>query len=102
MAEREGSLENMGVNSTFWQGKRVLLTGHTDFKGGWLSPLWLQAMGAEVHGYALKPPTEQNLFTIARVEEGMASSTIDDIRNLENLKSAMQSAQPEVVFHLAA
>lgn len=89
------------MNAIFWQGKRVFLTGHTGFKGGWLS-LWLQTMGAEVHGYALEPPTETNLFTTARVEEGMADSIIDDIRNFENLKASMQSVQPEVVFHLAA
>jgi CDP-glucose 4,6-dehydratase len=94
-------LEDMGINVNFWQGKRVFLTGHTGFKGGWLS-LWLQAMGAEVFGYALEPPTEINLFTAARVEEGMAGSFIDDIRNPGELKAAMQSAQPEVVLHLAA
>ena len=91
----------MEVNTDFWRGKRVFLTGHTGFKGGWLS-LWLQAMGAEVHGYALNPPTEPNLFTVAEVGKGMASSTIADIRDADKLRAAMQIAAPEIVFHLAA
>lgn len=89
------------MNPDFWSGKRVFLTGHTGFKGGWLS-LWLQAMGAEVHGYALNPPTDTNLFTVAKVEKGMVSSVIADIRDANHLKQAMQSASPEIVFHLAA
>lgn len=89
------------MNAGFWRGKRVFLTGHTGFKGGWLS-LWLQAMGAEVYGYALNPPTETNLFTVAEVAKGMASSVIADIRDADQLRSAMCSANPEIVFHLAA
>jgi CDP-glucose 4,6-dehydratase len=94
-------MENVGVNPDFWRSRRVLLTGHTGFKGGWLS-LWLQSMGAEVHGYALTPPTEPNLFTEALVGDGMASSTIADIRDVERLTVAFQAVRPEVVFHLAA
>lgn len=89
------------MNSDFWCGKRVFLTGHTGFKGGWLS-LWLQSMGAEVHGYSLNPPTETNLFSVADVGKGMKSSVIADIRDADKLRSAMQAAQPEIVFHLAA
>lgn len=89
------------MNSDFWRDKRVFLTGHTGFKGGWLS-LWLQSLGAQVYGYALKPPTETNLFTVAEVEKGMSSSVIADIREGERLKKAMQLADPEIVFHLAA
>ena len=89
------------MNSDFWQGKRVFLTGHTGFKGGWLS-LWLQAMGAEVHGYALSPPTQTNLFAEAEVELGMASSVIADIREADKLKRSVQAAKPEIIFHLAA
>lgn len=70
-------MEGMEVNSIFWRGKRVFLTGHTGFKGGGLS-LWLQSMGAEVYGYALRPPTETNLFEVAEVAKGMASSVIAD------------------------
>jgi CDP-glucose 4,6-dehydratase len=91
----------MGVSNHFWRGKRVFLTGHTGFKGGWLS-LWLQNIGAEVHGYALNPPTEPNFFTVAKVGKGMAGSTIADLRDAEALRAAMQNARPEVVFHLAA
>ena len=89
------------MNPSFWLGKRVFLTGHTGFKGGWLS-LWLQSMGSEVHGYALNPPTGTNLFTLAAVGKGMVSSVIADIRDLEKLSRAMKAAQPEIVFHLAA
>jgi CDP-glucose 4,6-dehydratase len=91
----------MEMNCNFWQGKRVFLTGHTGFKGGWLS-LWLQAMGAEVYGYSLNPPTEQNLFTTAEIGKGMKNSTIADIRDASALMREMQAARPEIVFHLAA
>lgn len=94
-------MEDVEVNPDFWHGKRVFLTGHTGFKGGWLS-LWLQSMGAEVHGYALNPPTEINLFAVAEVGKGMASSVIADIREADKLSQAMQLAKPEIVFHLAA
>jgi CDP-glucose 4,6-dehydratase len=94
-------MESVEVSSAFWRGKRIFLTGHTGFKGGWLS-LWLQSMGAEVHGYALNPPTETNLFTVAEVGKGMASSIIADIRDGEKLRQAMLAAQPDIVFHLAA
>ena len=94
-------MESLEVNSNFWRGRRVFLTGHTGFKGGWLS-LWLQSMGAEVHGYALNPPTSTNLFEVAEVGRGMTSSVIADIRDADRLREAMQRANPEVVFHLAA
>jgi CDP-glucose 4,6-dehydratase len=94
-------MEGMEVNSAFWHGKRVFLTGHTGFKGGWLA-LWLQSMGAEVHGYALNPPTKTNLFEGAGVGKGMASSVIADIREADMLSQAMQRAKPEIIFHLAA
>lgn len=94
-------MEGMEVNPDFWRGKSVFLTGHTGFKGGWLS-LWLQSMGAEVHGYALNPPTEPNLFAVAEVNKEMASSVIADIRDADRLCRAMQEARPEIIFHLAA
>lgn len=90
----------MRVNPDFWRGRRVLLTGHTGFKGSWLS-LWLQQMGALVHGLALAPDTTPALFTEARVGEGM-SSQIGDIRELAVVRSAFEQARPEVVLHLAA
>lgn len=101
MGKRQGSVEGVEVNPDFWRGKRIFLTGHTGFKGGWLS-LWLQSMGAEVHGYALAPPTTPNFFTVASVGEGMAGGEIADIRDAGRLCRAMQAAHPEIVFHLAA
>lgn len=87
--------------SDFWQGKKVFLTGHTGFKGGWLS-LWLQNMGAQVHGYALQPPTTPNLFNVAKVSKSLTSSVIADIRDASSLEKAMLSVQPDIVLHLAA
>jgi CDP-glucose 4,6-dehydratase len=84
----------------FWRGKRVLITGHTGFKGAWLS-LWLQAKGAEVVGYALPPPTTPSLFESANVAQGM-TSIMGDVRDLESISREILSHRPEVVFHLAA
>lgn len=89
------------MNPEFWRGKRVFLTGHTGFKGGWLA-LWLTDMGAEVHGYALPPPTEPSLFSVANLQDRLACSTIADIRAADSLTQAMQAARPDIVFHLAA
>lgn len=88
------------MNAAFWRGRKVFLTGHTGFNGGWLS-LWLQLMGAEVTGYALSPPTRPSLFESAAVAEGMIS-IIGDLRDLECLRKSMQAAQPEIVIHMAA
>lgn len=89
------------MNREFWHGKRVFLTGHTGFKGGWLA-LWLTDMGAEVHGYALTPPTEPNFFTVANLQGRLARSTIADIRDATALAQAVQAAKPDIVLHLAA
>jgi CDP-glucose 4,6-dehydratase len=93
-------MEGVAVNPEFWRGKRVLLTGHTGFKGSWMS-LWLQSMGAQVVGYALAPPTNPSLFDIADVAKGM-TSIIGDIRDLEKLTSVFAAHSPEVVIHMAA
>lgn len=91
----------MVLNHSFWRGKRIFLTGHTGFKGGWLA-LWLSEMGAEVHGYALAPPTDPSFFIVTGLSERLASSTIADIRDAAALSAAMNAAAPEVVLHLAA
>lgn len=83
-----------------WEGKRVFLTGHTGFKGSWLS-LWLESLGAKVTGYALNPPTQPSLFNETRIADGMRS-IVADIRDVTALQEAMKSAQPEIVFHMAA
>lgn len=88
------------MNTTFWQGRRVFLTGHTGFKGSWLS-LWLQRLGAEVTGYALPPQTIPDMFTLAGIAAGM-ESIIADIRDLETLQSALSNSRAEIVIHMAA
>jgi CDP-glucose 4,6-dehydratase len=89
------------IDSTFWRRRRVLVTGHTGFKGAWLS-LWLQSLGAQVTGIAPGPPTEPSLYGLARVGEGMAGELPGDIRDGEAVAEAIRSSGPEVVFHLAA
>lgn len=104
MGQRLGSLACLEMtlpDPQFWRGRRVLLTGHTGFKGSWLS-LWLHRMGAKVHGLSLAPATDPSLFEVARVETALASSTIGDISDFQTVSATMQSAQPEVVLHLAA
>lgn len=88
------------MNPDFWRGKRVLLTGHTGFKGSWLS-LWLQAMGAELKGLALDPPTTPSLFVEANVAQGMVSQ-IGDIRDYDTVLKAVSEFKPEIVIHMAA
>jgi len=89
------------MHSGFWNNKSVFLTGHTGFKGGWIAH-WLTELGAHVHGYALAPPTELNFFTATRLQERIASSTIDDIRDLEKLSTAIKQAKPDILIHMAA
>jgi CDP-glucose 4,6-dehydratase len=98
-------MENMGrlkgiVNPSFWKGKKVFITGHTGFKGSWLS-LWLQDMGAVVKGYALAPNTNPNLFTQANVAQNM-DSEIGDITDLNHITDSMMAFNPEVLIHMAA
>lgn len=94
------------LDSRFWQGRRVLLTGHTGFKGSWLA-LWLRRLGAQVLGIALPPDTEPSLYQQLALEQtqglpGALQSSLLDLRELEPLAAAVQAFQPEVAFHLAA
>ena len=98
-------MENMGglkgkVKPTFWKNKKVFITGHTGFKGSWLS-LWLQEMGAVVKGYSLEPNTIPNLFTQANVGSNM-DSEIGDITDLNHITESMKTFNPEVLIHMAA
>jgi CDP-glucose 4,6-dehydratase len=88
------------MTSDFWRGRRVLVTGHTGFKGSWLS-IWLDMLGAQVFGYALDPPTQPSLHERAGLAERM-QSTIGDIRDLPALSAAIGEARPEIVIHMAA
>lgn len=88
------------MNIDFWKGKRVLITGHTGFKGSWLS-LWLQTLSAELTGYALEPPTNPSLFETARVGDGMFS-VIGDLADLSDLRMTVAERRPEIVIHMAA
>ena len=98
------SMENMGglkmFDLNFYRGKKVLVTGHTGFKGAWLCKM-LTNVGADVTGYALVPPTTPSLFEIAEIEKDI-NSIIGDIRDLSSLKSVFNRVQPEIVLHLAA
>ena len=88
------------MDLSFYKGKKVLVTGHTGFKGTWLCRILINA-GAQVTGYSLNPPTEPNLFSMADVENRM-NSVIGDIRDLDHLKKVFEQTQPEIVLHLAA
>ena len=88
------------LNRSFWSDCRVFVTGHTGFKGSWLS-LWLEALGAKVTGYALDPPTQPNLFELAGVAGGLHSIRAD-VRDFSSLKAALSAANPRVVIHMAA
>lgn len=105
MGKRTGTVEGLGglmkwLDLEFYRGKRVFLTGHTGFKGTWMSRVLIDA-GAVVTGYSLEPPTEPNVFKLSGVEPQM-TSVIGDVRDAAHLKQAFEAAQPEIVLHLAA
>lgn len=91
----------MNPSRGFWRGRRVLLTGHTGFKGGWLA-LWLARLGAHVTGVALAPNTSPSLFEVANVSAALAANYFVDVRNAGALTEVMHASRPEVVLHLAA
>jgi CDP-glucose 4,6-dehydratase len=90
----------MLVKTSAWKGRRVLVTGHTGFKGGWLS-LWLHQLGAEVTGFSLPAPTDPSLFEQTRLAE-LVNHVEGDVRDMDAVEAAVNAARPEVVFHLAA
>ncbi|MES2049024.1 MAG: CDP-glucose 4,6-dehydratase [Pseudomonadota bacterium] len=100
MANLVNPVERPSPDPTFWRGRRVLLTGHTGFKGAWLA-LWLKRMGAQVTALALAPDSAPNLFEIAGIDQ-MLESQIGDIRDFALVKQAVNKCQPEIVMHLAA
>ena len=93
--------EARNPDARFWRSRRVLVTGHTGFKGSWLA-CWLSQLGAEVHGLALEPPTEPNLFDLARVGASLASDSRVDLRDAGAVTECVSRITPEIVFHLAA
>jgi CDP-glucose 4,6-dehydratase len=95
-------VESLGViEPEFWRGRRVLLTGHTGFKGGWLA-LWLQSLGSRVHGISLAVPTRPSLYEVAQVGREMAGEAEVDIRDAVALEAAVRQCDPEIIIHLAA
>ena len=88
------------MNISFYKDKKVLITGHTGFKGSWMCKVLINA-GANVTGYSLEAPTNPSLFEMCHIEEYM-NSIIGDIRDLENMKKVFEEVQPEIVIHMAA
>ena len=93
-------MEDLALSLSFWRGKRVLITGHTGFKGAWLS-IWLQRLDANVAGYALPAATEPSLFELAHVARNIQSET-GDVRDLERLKQVVAGFHPDIIIHMAA
>lgn len=100
MGDEKRSMEDLGMNAEFWRNKNVLITGHTGFKGSWLS-LWLQELHANVIGLSLEPPSTPNLFSAADVASNMIS-IIGDVRDFHLVKTALANHQPEIIIHMAA
>jgi len=94
-------MRQLMINREFWKGRRVFLTGHTGFKGAWLT-MWLHHLGAQVAGYALKAPTTPSLYELCSVSSLIETEHHADVRDLECLNKAVQEFQPEIIFHLAA
>ncbi|MHB1957012.1 MAG: GDP-mannose 4,6-dehydratase, partial [Sulfobacillus sp.] len=88
-------------SNSLWRGRSVLVTGHTGFKGSWLS-LWLDLLGASVSGFSLEPPTEPSNFALSHVVEHLSRHTIGDVRDTDAMRMAIERSEPDVIFHLAA
>lgn len=101
MDDRGGEMENLVRSSGFWRGKRVLITGHTGFKGSWLT-LILHRLGAEVAGYADAVPTEPSHFELSRIGTALSADYRHDIRDLPSLISSCRDFKPDILFHMAA
>ena len=86
------------INPDFWRDKKVLLTGHTGFKGSWLG-LWLSELGAQITGVGLEPDTKPNLFSELKLKERLERHHLTDIRDLQALKEVVETSQPQVVLH---
>jgi CDP-glucose 4,6-dehydratase len=99
-ADTEGTRPNPNVDPEFWRDRRVLLTGHTGFKGAWLG-LWLHSLGARVTGFSLDVPTRPSLYELARLGE-CVESVVGDVRDPAAIAAAVKAAEPEVVIHMAA
>jgi CDP-glucose 4,6-dehydratase len=93
-------MESLVIDASFWRGRRVFLSGHTGFKGGWIA-LLLHSLGARVFGFALAPEGEPNLFIVAGVGQGL-HHRVGDLRDLSDVQTAMTEAQPEIVLHMGA
>lgn len=100
MGQRQSALETVVIDTAFWRGRTVFVTGHTGFKGAWLSVL-LSRLGVKVHGYALPPEHQNGVFGAAGVEQ-MVHHRVGDVRDLEEVRRAIADAQPSVVIHMAA
>jgi CDP-glucose 4,6-dehydratase len=100
MGFQQSTLENMVINPEFWKGKSVFLTGHTGFKGSWLS-IWLLEMGAEVTGYSVDIPTTPSLFEEAGLEHKM-NHIVGDVRDYDSLLKSIEDSSPEILIHMAA
>ena len=93
-------MESVVMKKSFWNGKKVLITGHTGFKGSWMS-LWLQIKGAHITGYALPPPTTPSFFETGNIYKDMISIT-GDVRDLQHFKVVIEKHRPEIIIHMAA
>src|SRR5882672_2603948 len=100
--KRHYKMENRLRDKNFeiYKSKRVLVTGHTGFKGSWMT-LWLKELGAQVFGYALPPPTNPSLFEFLNLEKEI-NHEVGDIRDIDRLKKCLLRTKPDIIFHLAA